>query len=159
MNINNNGLDLNINAETENTNYEEEYDEPNEDIQIEGARCIEDLDLLENIKATTDHQNDSPTNTTYATEFDEEQTSNLQPINEEEPLTRGLEEDKERDEMRNNYRNNENRNRPEKENVEEDGNAEEVEVDIYNDRTLRDRAKVYYHKLQNYGRKLVINLN
>ena len=62
--------------------------------------------------------------------------------------------------MHNNYQNIENRNRPEKENTEEeeDGNEDE-EVDIYNDRTLRDKARVHYNKLHNYGKTKMININ
>ena len=69
----------------------------------------------ENIEATTDEQNDSPTNTAYSIEYDEEQTSSLPPITEEESLTRGLEEDKKSYEMHDNLPN----DRPEKENIEE----------------------------------------
>ena len=111
-NINNNEIDLNITSETENTNNEEDDNELNNDIQIDGARFIEDADLLEYIEATTNQQNDSSTNTPYTTKNDEEQTSNLPPITEEEPLTRGI--DKESNEIHDNYQNNENRNRPKK---------------------------------------------
>ena len=45
-------------------------------MHIEGARFIEDVDLLKNIEATTNQQNDSSTDTPYATEYDEEQISN-----------------------------------------------------------------------------------
>ena len=62
--------------------------------------------------------------------------------------------------MHNNYQNIENRNRLEKENTEEeDENEEKKEVDIYNDRTLRDKARVDYNKLHNYGRTQMININ
>ena len=116
-NINNNELDLNINSETENTNNEEDNNEPNDDIQIEGVRFIEDINLPRNIEATTNQQNDTSTNTPYATEYDEEQTLNLSPITEEEPIPRGIEDDKESGEMHINYQNNEYRNRPKKENT------------------------------------------
>ena len=113
-NINNNEIDLNITSETENTNNEEDDNELNNDIQIDGARFIEDADLLEYIEATTNQQNDSSTNTPYTTKNDEEQTSNLPPITEEEPLTREIENDKESNEMHDNNQNIENRNRSEK---------------------------------------------
>ena len=113
-NINNNDLDFNINSETEKTNYKDNDDEPIDDIQIEEARFIEDVDLFENIEATNKHQHDLSINTPYATEYDEEQTSNLPPITEEEPLTREIENDKESNEMHDNNQNIENRNRSEK---------------------------------------------
>ena len=158
-NINNNDLDLNINLETENTNYKDNDDDLIDDIQIEGARFIENVDLLENIEATTNHQNESSTNTRYATEYDKEHTSSLPPITEEGPRTREIKDDKESDEMHNNYQNIENRNRPEKESIEEEDGNEDEEVDIYNDRTLRDKERVDYNKLHNYGRTQIININ
>ena len=65
-NINNNDLDFKKNLETENTNYEDNDDDPIDDIQIERARFIENVDLLDHIETTTNHQNDSSTNTPYA---------------------------------------------------------------------------------------------
>ena len=130
----------------ENTNNEEEDDEPNDDIHIEGERFIEDVGPLQNVEATTDQQNDSPTYTPYATEYDEEQTSNLPPITEEEPLTRGLEEDKESDEMYKDNHNNEERNRPEKENTEEDDKNEDKEVDTYNDRIITGSKSIRFNR-------------
>ena len=70
-----------------------------------------------------------------------------------------LQKDKESDEMHNNYHNNENRNRPQKENIEEEDGNDDEEVDIYNDRTLRDREKVDYHRLHNYDRTQMINIS
>ena len=158
-NINNNNLDLNINSEIENANYEDNDDEPIDDIQIEGARFIENVDLLENIETTTKHQNDSSTNTPYAKEYDEEQTSTSPPISEEETLTRDIEDDKENDDMHNNHQNIENRNRPEKEITEKEDGNEDEEVDIYNDISLRDRVRVENNKLHNYGRTQMITIN
>ena len=71
-NINNNDLDLNINAEIENTNYEDNDDDPIDDIQIEEAWFIENVDNLNNIETKTNHKNESSTNTPYATEYNEE---------------------------------------------------------------------------------------
>ena len=113
-NINNNDLDSNKNSETENTNYEVDDDEPIDDIQIEGAQFIEDLDLLGNFESTTNPLNDSPTNTPYKTEYDEEPSSNSPPITEEEPHLSEIEDDEDSNEMHNNYQNIENRSRPEK---------------------------------------------
>ena len=61
--------------------------------------------------------------------------------------------------MHKNYQNVENNNRPEIENTEEEDEIEDEEVDIYNDRTLRDKARVDYNKLHNYGRTQMININ
>ena len=66
---------------------------------------------------------------------------------------------KQSDTMHNNNQNIENRNRPEKENTEEEDGNEDEEVDIYNDRTLRDKARVDYNRLHNYGRTQMININ
>ena len=85
--------------------------------------------------------------------------STLPYIPEEEPLTREIEDDKESDEMHNNYQIIENRNRPENENTEEEDGNEDEEVDISNDRTLRDKARIDYNKLHNYGRTQTMNKN
>ena len=61
--------------------------------------------------------------------------------------------------MHNNCQNMGNRNRPEKDNTEEEGGNEDEDVDIYNDRRLRDKARVDYNKLRNYGRTQMININ
>ena len=156
-NIKNNDLDLNINSKTKNTNYEDNDDDLIDDIQIEGVRLIENVDHLKNIEITTNHQHESSTNTPYAAEYDEEQISTLLLITEEEPLTREIEDDEESDEMHNNYQINENRNRTGNENAEEED--EDEEVDIYNDRTPRDKARVDYNKLHNYRRTQMININ